>query len=185
MVAQGRSLHDVLLELTTQVDRLTPQMYSSILLMAEDGEHLHPYVGPKIPPTFVAAINPLRIGPTVGSCGTAAYFGKRVIVDDIATNPLWAPFKDLALPYGLRACWSEPILSNQGKVLGTFALYFTEVRSPEDRELAVIESLARLASLVIERKQAEVALQKAKEAAETANRAKSDFLASMSHELRT
>lgn len=185
MVTQGKSLHDVLLEVTDQVDCLNPQIYSSILLMEDDGQHLRPFVGPKIPAAIVKAINPLLIGPNVGSCGTAAYFGKRTIVEDIANSPLWTAFRDLALSHNLRACWSEPILSEKGKVLGTFALYFTEVRSPESRELAAIESLARLSSLVIERKQSEVALEKAKEAAEMANRAKSDFLASMSHELRT
>ena len=185
MVTKGRSLHDVLLEMTHQVDLLTPQMYSSILLMQDDGQHLRPFVGPKIPSALVAAIDPLLIGPMVGSCGTTAYFGKRTIVEDIANSPLWEGFRDLVLSYNLRACWSEPILSDKGKVLGTFALYFTEVRSPEPKELEVIESLARLASLVIQRKQAEEALEKAKEVAEMANRAKSDFLASMSHELRT
>lgn len=185
MAAQGRSLQDVLQELTRQIDELTPQLRSSICLTSEDGKYLQACAGPKIPQTWVQAIDPLLIGPNVGSCGTAAYCGKRVIVEDIATDPLWAGFQEQALAHNFRACWSEPILSDQGKVLGTFALYFTEVRSPDLRELEVIESLARLASLIIQRKQAEVALQTAKEAAEAANRAKSDFLASMSHELRT
>ncbi len=159
MVAQGKSLHEVLLELTHQVDRLTPGMCSSILLMAEDGIHLRPFVSPQIPPSFIAAIDPLRIGPMVGSCGTAAYFGKRVIVENIATDPLWAPFKEMVLPYNLKACWSEPIISDKGKVVGTFALYFSKVRSPDENELKIIESLARLTSLVIERKHAEESLQ--------------------------
>ncbi|MCP2729835.1 GAF domain-containing protein, partial [Limnofasciculus baicalensis] len=159
MVAQGQSLHEVLLELTDQVDKLTPGMYSSILLMAEDNLHLRPFVSPQIPPSFVAAIDPLPIGPMVGSCGTAAYFGKRVIVEDIGNDPLWAPFKEMVLPYNLRACWSEPIISDKGKVVGTFALYFSKVRSPDENELKIIESLARLTSLVIERKKAEESLQ--------------------------
>ncbi|HEY9631841.1 MAG TPA: response regulator [Coleofasciculaceae cyanobacterium] len=185
MVAQGKSLHEVLLELLHQVDQLIPEMRSSILLMEEDGKHLRPFVGPKIPKNLVQAIDRLPIGPNMGSCGTAAYFGKRVVVADIASDPLWAAYKHIVLPNNLAACWSEPIMSEKGQVLGTFGLYFTEVRSPEPRELNVIESLARLTSLVIERKRAEVALQQAKEAAEKANHAKSNFLASMSHELRT
>jgi PAS domain S-box-containing protein len=180
MVAQGNSLHEILLELTHQVEQLTPKMYPSILLMDEDGEHLRPFVTRKLPHAFVEAINPLRIGPNVGSCGTAAYLGKRVIVEDIATDPLWADFKDLALSYGLAACWAEPIFSEKGKVLGTFALYFSEVRSAESssdgllpaaltlspnfRELKIIEALARLTSLIIERKQSEAReLQKTQE----------------------
>ncbi|HBB32186.1 MAG TPA: hypothetical protein DDZ80_14815 [Cyanobacteria bacterium UBA8803] len=164
MVAQGRSLSDILVELTTRIDNLTPKLCSSILLMAEDGEHLRPCASPKLPPAWMKLIDPLRIGPEVGSCGTAAYFGKRVIVEDIANNPLWANFKDQALAYGFRACWSEPIMSDTGKVLGTFAMYFTEVRSPHAQELEAIESLAWLTSLVIQRKQAE-AEQKRTEAA--------------------
>lgn len=185
MVAQGKPLIDVLLELTTQIDQLTPQLYSSICLTTPDSKYLKPFVGPRIPQTWVQLIDPVAIGPKVGSCGTAAYFGKRVIVEDIAIDPLWVDFKEPALAHGFKACWSEPILSDTGKVLGTFAMYFTEVRSPDNRELEVIESLARLAALIIQHKHAEVALQNAKEAAEAANRAKSDFLASMSHELRT
>ncbi len=158
MVTQGRLLQDILLELTTQIDQLTPKLRSSICLASEDGKHLRSYVSPKLPEAWVKAIDPLPIGANVGSCGTAAYFAKPVIVEDIATNPLWAAFKDSALSYGFRACWSEPILSDTGKVLGTFAMYFTEARSPDKRELEVIESLARLASLIIQRKQAEAEL---------------------------
>jgi len=185
MVAQGKPLLEVLRELTIQIDQLTPKLYSSIMLMQEDGKHLRPCAGSRLPQAWVQLTDPLLIGPVVGSCGTAAYFGKRVIVEDITTDPLWADYKDLALPFGFKACWSEPILSDTGKVLGTFAMYFSEKRSPNERELEVIESLGKLSSLIIQRKQSEVALQTAKEAAEAANRTKSKFLASMSHELRT
>ena len=164
MVAQGKSLQEILLELTHQVEQLTPHMYTSILLIDEDSQHLRPFVSPKLPQAYIQAINRVPIGPTVGSCGTAAYFGKRMIVEDIATNPLWADFKDLALSHGLAACWSEPIISEQSKVMGTFALYFTEVRSPNSRELKIIESLASLTSLIIQRKQSEAReLQKTQE----------------------
>ncbi|MGQ4647971.1 PAS domain S-box protein [Lyngbya aestuarii] len=185
MVAQGWSLSEILLALTIQVDQLMPNLFSCILLMAEDNRHLRFCAGPKIPPAWVQLIDPLPIGPTSSVCGAAAYFGKRAIAENIATHPWCTLFKDQATSLGLKTCWSEPILSDTGKVLGTFAIYFTEMRSPEPRELEMLESLARLASLVIERKQSEVALKLAKEAAETANHAKSDFLARMSHELRT
>ncbi|MFB8791902.1 MAG: PAS domain S-box protein [Potamolinea sp.] len=164
MVAHGNSLPEILLQLTHQVARLTPHMYASILLFDENGQHSSAFVSPKLPPSLVLAIAPLRSCPKVDSCSSAAYFGKRLIVEDIATDPLWANFKELALSYGLAACWSEPIVSEKGKVLGTFELYFTEVRSPNSRELKVIESLAKLASLIIERKYSETKeLKKAQE----------------------
>ena len=185
MVAQDCSLYEVLLELTRQVTQLAPYMGSSILLSSEDGKFLHPYVSQKIPSTWEQVINPLPIEPVSGSCGTAAYFGMRMIVEDVATDPLCGSFKEQALAHNLRAWWSEPIKSDTGKVLGTFAMYLNELRSPDDRELEMLESLASIASLVIQRKQAEAELRQAKEAAEAASHAKSQFLSKMTHELRT
>jgi len=164
MVAHGNSLPEILLQLTHQVARLTPDMYASILLFDKNGQHSSAFVSPKLPPSLVLAIAPLRSCPKVDSGQSAAYFGKRLIVEDIATDPLWANFKTLTLAHGLAACWSEPILSEKDKVLGTFELYFTEARSPNPRELKVIESLAKLASLIIERKYSETKeLKKAQE----------------------
>ncbi len=185
MVAEDRSLYEVLLELTRQVGQLAPHLCSSILLTSEDGKYLHPYVGQKIPNTWEQVINPLPIEPVSGSCGTAAYFGMRMIVEDIATDPLCGSLKEQALAHNLRAWWSEPIKSDTSKVLGTFAMYLNESRSPDEKELEMLESLARIASLVIQRKQAEAELHQAKEAAEAASHAKSQFLSKMTHELRT
>jgi len=185
MVAEDRSLYEVLLELTRQVAQLAPHLCSSILLSSEDGKYLHPYVGQKIPKTWEQVIEPLSIEPVSGSCGTAAYFGMRMIVEDIATDPLCGSLKEQALAHNLRAWWSEPIKSDTSKVLGTFAMYLNESRSPDESELEMLESLARIASLVIQRKQAEAELHQAKEAAEAASFAKSQFLSKMTHELRT
>src|SRR5258705_125350 len=91
------------------------------------------------------------IGPSVGSCGTAAYLKERVIVSDIDTDPLWADFRDLALGHGLRACWSTPIVSSAGNVLGTFAIYYREPRSPNPQESTLIDQITHLASIAIER----------------------------------
>src|SRR5260370_10848648 len=115
---------------------------------------------PSLPLTYTKAIDGAVIGPSVGSCGTAAYRAKPVIVSDIATDPLWADFRDLALAHGLRACWSTAILSSAGKVLGTFAVYYREPHFPDQQELTVIERITHLASIAIARKQAEEALRR-------------------------
>lgn len=157
MVAKGNPLHEIFLQLTHHLARLAPQMHASILLIDENGQQSCAFVNPKLSPSFVLAITSQQIAQNAGSSERAAYFGKRVIVEDIATDPLWTNFKDLALAQGLAACWSEPILSEKGQVLGTFELYFTEARSPNSGELTIIESLARLTSLIIERKHLEAA----------------------------
>ena len=107
------------------------------------------------------AIDGIVIGPCVGSCGTAAYRREPVVVSDIATDPLWADFRDLALGHGLRACWSTPILSSEGRVLGTFAIYYREPRTPTPHEHNIIEQITHLASIAVEREQAEAALRQA------------------------
>ena len=100
-----------------------------------------------------------RSGACAGSCGTAAYLGAAVFVSDIATDPLWADYKDLALPHGLRACWSTPILTRGRKVLGTFAMYHREPREPTVRDLMLVDLVTQTAALVIDREQAKMALQ--------------------------
>ena len=111
-----------------------------------------------MPETYNAAVDGVAIGPNVGSCGTAVYRCEQVIVTDIASDPLWQNFRDFTLGFGLRACWSAPILSSQGQVLGTFAMYYAQPRSPENFELELIEAVRNLAGIAIERKQAEESL---------------------------
>jgi GAF domain-containing protein len=152
MITSGAPLHDTLQELVRMVEGVTSSgMLASILVLDDEGKHLLHGAGPSLPDTYNAAINGIEIGPAVGSCGTAAYHDKTVSVFDIANNPLWANFKDLALHYGLRACWSTPIHGSDGKVLGTFANYYKVVRdpSPVDRELT--EMITRTAAAAIER----------------------------------
>ncbi|MBD2576655.1 PAS domain S-box protein [Oscillatoria sp. FACHB-1406] len=185
MVAMGASLQDVMLELTRQTDALAPHLYSSVMLASEDETLLECCISSGLPQGYIDELPIIPIADGMGSCGTAAYRRERAIVEDIAVHPWWAEVKELPLSYGLQACWSEPILTETGKLLGTFALYFEQPRSPDTRELKIVASLAQIASIVIQRKQVEAALQQAKEAAESANRAKSVFLANMSHELRT
>ncbi len=185
MLAFGLPLPEVLLELVMQVERQMPELSCSILLKVPESNCLRPYVSANIPEAWNKLIDSLPIAPHTGACGRAAYLGKRVIVEDMSQDPLVAPWREQAAQCKLQACWSEPIKSEQGDILGTFALYFKQPQSPKQLEIEVIESLAQLAALVILRKQAEAALQESKEVAEAANRTKSDFLAKMSHELRT
>lgn len=130
----------------------------SILLLDEDGRHLRHGAAPSLPLPYIAAINGAEIGPRAGSCGTAAYSASPVFVTDIATDPLWADFRDLALSNGLRACWSIPIMMAGRKVLGTFAMYHREPREPTVRDLALVDLITQTAALVISRERAETAL---------------------------
>lgn len=131
----------------------------SILLLDADGKHLRHGAAPSLPPEYDAAIDGAEIGPCAGSCGTAAYLGAAVFVSDIATDPLWADYKQIALPHGLRACWSTPILTRGRKVLGTFAMYHREPREPTVRDLMLVDLITQTAALVIDREQAKTALQ--------------------------
>lgn len=130
----------------------------SILLLDADGKHLRHGAAPSLPRAYCEAIDGSEIGPCAGSCGTAAYLGAAVFVSDVETDPLWSDFKDVALPHGLRACWSTPILTRGRKVLGTFAMYHREPREPTVRDLMLVDLVTQTAALVIDREQAHRAL---------------------------
>lgn len=131
----------------------------SILLLDADGGHLRHGAAPSLPREYSAAIDGAEIGPCAGSCGTAAYLGAAVFVCDIAADPLWADYRAVALPHGLRACWSTPILTRGRKVLGTFAMYHREPREPTVRDLMLVDLVTQTAALVIDRERAQQALQ--------------------------
>jgi len=131
----------------------------SILLL--DGRHLRHGAAPSLPQAYSEAVDGVEIGPIAGSCGTAAFRGRPVFVSDIATDPLWAEFKAVALPHGLRACWSTPIITGGSKVLGTFAMYHREPREATVRDLVLVDLVTHTAALVIDRKQAQEALARA------------------------
>ena len=155
LMTSGAPLRETLDELVRKVEELSPAgMVASILILDDEGKHLLHGAAPSLPEEYCAAIDGIEIGPEVGSCGTAAFHDRTVNVYDIATNPLWANFRDLALKHDLRACWSTPIHGSDGKVLGTFANYYRLVRdpSPADRELT--EMITRTAAEVIERDRA-------------------------------
>ena len=130
----------------------------SILLLDSDGKHLRHGAAPSLPRAYDEAIDGSEIGACAGSCGTAAYLGAAVFVADIATDPLWADYKELALSHGLRACWSIPILTRGRQVLGTFAMYHREPREPTIRDLMLVDLITQTAALVIDRERAHAAL---------------------------
>jgi GAF domain-containing protein len=130
----------------------------SILLLDEDGQHLQHGAAPSLPSAYNEAVHGIEIGPMQGSCGTAAFTGYPVFVTDIENDPKWATFADLALMYGLRACWSTPILTAGRKVLGTFAMYHRQPKEPTVRDLALVDLVTQTAALVIDRSRAETAL---------------------------
>ena len=137
----------------------------SILLLDHDGIHLRHGAAPSLPYPYMQAIDGAVIGPCAGSCGTAAFTGQPVFVSDIASDPLWADYKEIALSYGLRACWSIPIMTRGRKVLGTFAMYHQEPREPTVRDLALVDLITQTAALVIDRERANAALQEIAEMA--------------------
>ena len=157
MVAKGDSLSDILDNLCLLVEGQSSGVLASILLMDPNGKQLRHGAAPHLPKTYTEAIDGAFIGPAVGSCGTAAYRAEQVIVSDIAVDPLWAAFRDLALSHSLRACWSTPIFSSEGKVAGTFAMYYREPRTPTPREQETIKHITHLAGVAIQRKLAETA----------------------------
>jgi PAS domain S-box-containing protein len=158
MVARGDSRALILDAFCRLFEELSSGSLSSILLLDANTSRLRHGAAPNLPAEYTEAIDGIVIGPSVGSCGTAAYRAEPVIVSDIATDPLWADYRDLALAHELRACWSRPILSSNGRVLGTFATYYREPRSPTPQERNVIEQITHLASIAVDRKQAENAL---------------------------
>src|SRR5882762_325302 len=154
MVATGRSLAVILDGLCRLVDTLCDKSLASILLIDPNGRCLRRGAGPSFPEAFMAAVDGVEIGPCVGSCGTAAYRKEQVIVCDIATDPLSANYRELALANGLRSGWSTAILSSDGSVLGVFGVYGREPRSPTPQHHHTIKQITHLASVAIERKQA-------------------------------
>ncbi|MBD0393148.1 MAG: PAS domain S-box protein, partial [Microcoleus sp. C1-bin4] len=158
MIAKGAPLGDTLNTLVEIMEQQSRDVIGSILLLAPDGKHLLHGAAPSLPDSYNAAIHGIAIGPDVGSCGTAAFSCQQVSVTDIASDPLWENYRDLALSFGLRACLSTPIFSSQGQVLGTFGMYYSQPRPPKKFDLQLIEAAMNLAGIAIERNQAEESL---------------------------
>ncbi|HTO85774.1 MAG TPA: PAS domain S-box protein [Methylomirabilota bacterium] len=163
MIARSVALEDALDALVRFIEGESAGMLGSILLLDEEGLHLRHGAAPSLPPSYVRAIDGVTIGPKVGSCGTAAYRREAVIVADTQEDPLWADYRDLARTHGLRSCWSTPIFSDQGRVLGTFAMYYRTVRRPTAAELKLIDIATHVAGIAIGRRRAEAAQDESEE----------------------
>ena len=154
MIASGASLPQILNAIARGIETEGNQMLCSILLLDSSGRHLHTGAAPSLPDFYNQAVDGIEIGDGVGSCGTAAATQKRVVVADIQSHPYWVSFKELAAQAGLASCWSEPILSSKGRLLGTFAIYHREPSKPDALALDLIAYAANLASIAIEHSQA-------------------------------
>jgi len=155
MVADRSPLESILANLSRFIEAHSPGTVCSVLLLDSDGIHLRHGAAPSLPEAYVRAIDDSPIGPRAGSCGTSAFRKEPVFVSDISMDPLWADYRALAAQHGLRACWSIPIISHEQKVLGTFAIYYREPRSPGPTELHLIEVAVQLAKIALEHQLAE------------------------------
>ena len=167
MIARRASLGEILTTLIHAVEAQAPQMLCSVLLLDAEGRHLHHGAAPSLPAAYSRAIDGSPIGEAAGSCGTAAFRGEPVIVTDIACDPLWKDYAQLALPHGLKACWSTPIFSARHRVLGTFAVYYRHLGSPTAQHQQIIAMATHTAAVAIEREQFEAALRDGAEYTQT------------------
>ena len=161
MMARGDALGLILDALCRLVEEQSGNVLCSVLMLDPDGIHLRHGAAPSLPRSYTDAVDGLAIGPGAGSCGTAAYRAERVIVSDIATDPLWADYRELALAHSLRACWSTPMLASDGRVVGAFAMYYREPRLPRAHEHDMIDRITPMAAVAVERAHAEEALRQA------------------------
>jgi len=189
MIARDAWLEEILDNLVRVVEAQFAGMLCSVLLLDEDGKHVRRGAAPSLPEAYSKAIDGLCIGPKSGSCGTAMHRREPVVVTDILRDPLWEPYRVVAEPYGLRACWSTPILAHSGQAVGSFAMYYREPRGPSAAETRALEMATHLAGIAIERKLAREERERLRQAqADLAhiNRVTTmgELTASLAHEIR-
>jgi diguanylate cyclase (GGDEF)-like protein/PAS domain S-box-containing protein len=151
MLVAGAPLLSILQTLLHGLELQRPDALCSLMLLNAQGTHFEQVIAPSLPDFYCEALTGLAIGPGVGCCGSAAYSGERVVVDDIASHPFWVDYTALAAQAGLAACWSQPVLAASGQVQGTFAIYYREQRTPDAADLLLIQQCAALACIAIEK----------------------------------
>jgi len=147
------SVVEVMNMVCREVERLAPEVAATVLRVDDTG-HLRPLAAPSMPAAYTDALDGVKIGPQAGACGTSAFLGRPVIVPDIATDPLWDEYRHLPLPEDVKACWSSPIKSSDGRVIGTFCFYFRERRLPDDFHHRLVDVCVYLCALALEREEA-------------------------------
>ena len=188
MMASGTAPDAILSGLAERLESLMPGGRCSILLVSDDGVSLRHGAAPHLPGAYCRAIDGIPIAHDIGSCGSAAYLGELVVVRDVRIDPRWSDFRQIAAEHGLLACWSSPVQSPDGTVLGTFAVYHAEPHEPTDREIALLQRFSGLAAVAIRHAamMSEVrAAEAARAAADERSRAMGQLLSAISHELRT
>jgi len=187
IIATGVPLKEIFNELCLIIEQQRRGTHASVLMLSPEGQHLTVVAVPTLPKEWREQMEKLPIGPCAGSCGTAAYRGSLVIVSDIASDPLWdvPEHRAAALSHGLRASWSNPVLCSNGKVAGTFCIYYREQRSPTSQDLELIELATHVARVAIERDQQEISLHEAQNELAHVSRVTTmgEFAASIAHEL--
>jgi len=151
MLNSEKQLKEILNEILSWIEyKSRNDILTSILLYNNETTQLFSGAAPSLPDRYSKAISGIKSGPVVGSCGTAAFYRKQVIVEDIATDPLWKDYKSYALVEGLRSCWSTPIFNANSELLGTFAIYYTEARKPTEHDLELIDEIVEATISAIE-----------------------------------
>jgi PAS domain S-box-containing protein len=150
MIARGQPLAEVLESLVLLIEAQSDDMLCSVLQLSDDGKHIRSGAAPGLPDIYVRAVDGAPIGPKNGSCGTAMYLAKQIIVTDMLEDPLWEDYRELVVLSGMRACWSTPILSGSGKVLGSFAMYYRDPQTPSGTEARLTEVATHIAGIAIE-----------------------------------
>lgn len=152
-IAVGKPIEETMALLCRRVERIAPDLICTVIRV-DGNNRIHPLAAPSMPAQFSAALDGLPIGPSAGPCGTAAFRGEPVIVTDIANDPLWADYRDLALTFGLAACWSSPIKDGRGRVAATFAMYYREPRAPDEFHREIIDASDHLVSVALQHDEA-------------------------------